>query len=47
MLGPDQPLEIHDRYGRHEYAGAAFGITDEVLDERFAAYRTRFASFLG
>ena len=36
-----------DKYGKHEYDGANFGITDEALDRRFAPYRTRFVSFLG
>jgi hypothetical protein len=36
-----------DKYGKHEYDGANFGITEEALDRRFAPYRTRFAPFLG
>jgi hypothetical protein len=36
-----------DKYGKHEYDGANFGITEEALDRRFAPYRSRFASFLG
>jgi hypothetical protein len=35
-----------DKYGKHEYDGADFGITDDLLDARFGAYRRRFASFL-
>jgi hypothetical protein len=36
-----------DKYGKHEYNGADFGITDDALEKRFAPYRDRFASFLG
>ncbi len=36
-----------DKHGKHEYNGADFGITDETLEQRFAGYRDRFASFLG
>jgi hypothetical protein len=36
-----------DKYGRHEYHGADFGITDETLDARFGSYRQRFADLLG
>ena len=36
-----------DKYGKHEYNGADFGITDVSLEQRFAPYRDRFASFLG
>ena len=36
-----------DKYGKHEYDGANFGITEDALDQRFAPYRSRFASFLG
>jgi hypothetical protein len=36
-----------DKYGKHAYRGADFGITDEALDKRFSAYRQRFAPFLG
>ncbi len=35
-----------DKYGRHTYDGAQFGITDEVLAERFGAYRGRFGPLL-
>jgi hypothetical protein len=35
-----------DKYGRHTYDGADFGITDEALDARFGAYRERFAELL-
>ncbi len=35
-----------DKYGRHEYDGADFGITDDALEARFGAYRERFASLL-
>lgn len=36
-----------DKYGRHDYCGADFGITDEGLERRFGAYRRRFADLLG
>ena len=36
-----------DKYGKHEYDGANFGITEDALHRRFAPYRSRFASFLG
>jgi hypothetical protein len=36
-----------DKFGRHEYDGASFGITDDALAARFAPYRTRFAPYLG
>ena len=36
-----------DKYGKHEYDGANFVITEAALHERFASYRSRFASFLG
>jgi hypothetical protein len=36
-----------DKYGKHKYNGADFGITDVTLEQRFAPYRDRFASFLG
>jgi hypothetical protein len=36
-----------DKFGRHEYDGAQFGITDVGLAARFGAYRDRFAPFLG
>jgi hypothetical protein len=36
-----------DKYGRHDYQGQDFGITDRGLEERFGAYRRRFAAFLG
>ena len=36
-----------DKYGRHEYDGAQFGITDEALAARFTPYRARFAAYLG
>jgi hypothetical protein len=35
-----------DKYGRHEYAGADFGISPEALDARFGTYRERFAGYL-
>jgi hypothetical protein len=35
-----------DKYGKHEYDGAAFGITDDRLDKRFGGYRRRFAAFI-
>ncbi len=35
-----------DKHGRHEYGAAQFGITDELLAERFGAYRKRFAALL-
>jgi hypothetical protein len=36
-----------DKYGRHDYQGQDFGITDQGLEDRFGAYRQRFAAFLG
>lgn len=36
-----------DKYGKHEYDGADFGITEAALATRFGAYRERFAPFLG
>jgi hypothetical protein len=36
-----------DKYGRHEYDGASFGVTEDRLRARFGAYRDRFAEFLG
>jgi hypothetical protein len=36
-----------DKYGRHVYNGADFGITDDALHVRFAPYRDRFATCLG
>jgi hypothetical protein len=35
-----------DKYGKHEYDGADFGITDEALAARFGGYRERFGSLL-
>jgi hypothetical protein len=35
-----------DKYGKHEYRGADFGITQEALGKRFGAYRERFAHLL-
>jgi hypothetical protein len=35
-----------DKYGKHEYAGALFGLTDEALAARFSSYRSRFAEYL-
>jgi hypothetical protein len=35
-----------DKYGKHEYSGATFGITEEALQTRFGEYRARFAPFL-
>jgi hypothetical protein len=35
-----------DKYGKHTYDGADFGITDDALQQRFGAYRERFAPFL-
>ncbi|HEY7107253.1 MAG TPA: sulfotransferase [Acidimicrobiia bacterium] len=35
-----------DKFGRHEYNGADFGITDEALQQRFGAYRERFSDYL-
>jgi hypothetical protein len=35
-----------DKYGRHDYRGADFGITEEALRKRFGAYRQRFAPLL-
>ncbi|MBO0728405.1 MAG: sulfotransferase [Acidimicrobiaceae bacterium] len=36
-----------DKFGKHEYNAAEFGITDGALEERFGAYRRRFAPYLG
>jgi hypothetical protein len=36
-----------DKYGKHEYDGADYGITDDALHRRFGAYRARFAALLG
>jgi Sulfotransferase family len=36
-----------DKFGRHEYAGDQFGITEISLQARFGAYRQRFAPLLG
>jgi hypothetical protein len=35
-----------DKYGKHEYDAAQFGITDEALATRFGAYRERFGDLL-
>jgi hypothetical protein len=35
-----------DKHGTHAYDGAEFGLTEAVLDQRFGAYRARFADFL-
>jgi hypothetical protein len=35
-----------DKYGRHEYDAAQFGITADSLQKRFGAYRERFAALL-
>lgn len=35
-----------DKYGRHDYDGNQFGITEEALQARFAAYRRQFAPLL-
>jgi hypothetical protein len=35
-----------DKHGLHEYDGAAFGLTDDRLADRFGAYRARFSSLL-
>jgi hypothetical protein len=35
-----------DKHGTHAYDGAQFGITDDRLQERFGAYRARFAEYL-
>jgi hypothetical protein len=35
-----------DKYGRHDYEAADFGLTDESLQRRFGAYRERFSSLL-
>ncbi len=35
-----------DKYGKHTYAGADFGITDQALQKRFGAYREKFAPYL-
>jgi len=35
-----------DKFGRHEYNAAQFGITDAALAERFGAYRRRFGELL-
>jgi hypothetical protein len=35
-----------DKFGKHEYDGAQFGITAAGLENRFGGYRERFASLL-
>lgn len=35
-----------DKFGKHEYDGAQFGLTDAALDARFGAYRERFGPLL-
>jgi hypothetical protein len=35
-----------DKYGKHTYDGADYGITDDSLQQRFGAYRDRFAAYL-
>jgi hypothetical protein len=35
-----------DKYGKHQYDAAQFGITDEALSIRFGAYRERFGPLL-
>ena len=35
-----------DKYGKHDYDGADFGITDDALANRFGRYRERFGSLL-
>jgi hypothetical protein len=35
-----------DKFGKHEYRGADFAITEEALARRFDAYRERFAQIL-
>jgi hypothetical protein len=35
-----------DKHGAHDYDGAQFGITESRLQDRFGAYRARFAEFL-
>ena len=35
-----------DKYGRHAYDGAQFGITEDSLAARFGAYRERFGSLV-
>ncbi len=35
-----------DKYGKHEYDAADFGITDAALEKRFGPYRDRFTSFI-
>jgi hypothetical protein len=35
-----------DKFGKHEYNGADFGITEDILQRRFGAYRERFAGLL-
>jgi hypothetical protein len=35
-----------DKYGKHEYDGAQFGITEDSLAARFGTYRDRFGSLL-
>lgn len=36
-----------DKFGRHEYDAAQFGITEAALAQRFGAYRERFSELLG
>jgi hypothetical protein len=39
----DDPSHRADRYGRHTYSLADFGLTATELDEQFASYRERFS----
>jgi hypothetical protein len=40
-------VAVQHRFGRHEYDWGGLGLDRHALDERFAGYRERFASFLG
>jgi hypothetical protein len=39
-------VAVPNRFGRHEYDLAEFGLSRGDVDERFGAYRERFASYL-
>jgi hypothetical protein len=39
-------VAVQNRFGKHEYGWADLGLVRDDLDERFAAYRERFAEYL-
>lgn len=39
-------VAVPNRFGKHEYSWDSLGLNREALDERFSAYRTRFAEYL-